>query len=130
MTILPLALRRRRRRLLLLDVRHEVRDGLLHHARALHHLRQEHLAGAEQVADDVHAVHQRPSITSIGRAILQPRLLGVGDDEVGDALDQRVLSRSSTGSSRHARSSSSCLARCPCTAPAISSSRSVASGGG
>ena len=42
-----------------LDERDQVGDGLLHHARGLHHLRQEHLAGAEQVADDVHAVHQR-----------------------------------------------------------------------
>jgi hypothetical protein len=38
----------------------QVGDRLLHHARALDHLRQEHLARAEQVADDVHAVHQRP----------------------------------------------------------------------
>jgi hypothetical protein len=38
----------------------QVRDRLLHHARRLDHLRQEHLAGAEEVADDVHAVHQRP----------------------------------------------------------------------
>jgi hypothetical protein len=36
-----------------------MRDRLLHHPRRLHHLRQEHLAGAEEVADDVHAVHQR-----------------------------------------------------------------------
>ena len=41
----------------LLHVRHQVSDRLLHHARRLHHLRQEHLSGAEQVADDVHAVH-------------------------------------------------------------------------
>jgi hypothetical protein len=38
----------------------EIGHGLLHHARGLHHLRQEHLAGAEQVTDDIHAVHQRP----------------------------------------------------------------------
>ena len=37
----------------------EPRDGTLHGARALDHLRQKHLAGAEQVADDLHAVHQR-----------------------------------------------------------------------
>ena len=35
-------------------------DGLLHHPRALDDLGQEHLARAEQVADDLHAVHQRP----------------------------------------------------------------------
>ena len=34
-------------------------DRLLHRARALDDLRQEHLARAEQVADDLHAVHQR-----------------------------------------------------------------------
>ncbi len=45
--------------LLFLDVGQQVGHGLLHHAGRLHHLRQEHLALAEQVADDVHAVHQR-----------------------------------------------------------------------
>ena len=38
----------------------EVGDRALHHARRLHDLRQEHPAGAEEVADDAHAVHQRP----------------------------------------------------------------------
>ena len=42
-----------------LDEGDEVRDRALHHAGRLHHLRQEHLARSEQVADDVHAVHQR-----------------------------------------------------------------------
>ena len=37
----------------------QVGDGALHRPRALDHLGQEHLAGAEQVADDLHAVHQR-----------------------------------------------------------------------
>src|SRR3546814_1341919 len=41
------------------SVGHEVGDGFLHDARAFDHLGQEHLAGAEEVADDVHAVHQR-----------------------------------------------------------------------
>ena len=45
--------------LLRLHERQQVGDRLLHDAGALDHLRQEHLAGAEQVADDVHAVHQR-----------------------------------------------------------------------
>ena len=39
------------------DVGHEVRDRLLHDARRFHDLRQEHLAGTEQVADHIHAVH-------------------------------------------------------------------------
>ena len=46
--------------LLLLHVRKQVRDSLLHGACALDDLWQKHLAGAEEVADDLHAVHQRP----------------------------------------------------------------------
>ena len=46
--------------LLLLDEGDKVRDRPLHDARGLHDLRQEHLARSEQVADDVHSVHQRP----------------------------------------------------------------------
>jgi hypothetical protein len=70
-------------------IRHEVRDGLFHHARGLDDLRQEHLAGAEQVADHVHAVHQRPSITWIGarsdsRLPRRPRRYG------RDAVHERV----------------------------------------
>ena len=38
---------------------HQIGHRLLHHPCRLDDLRQEHLAGAEQVADDVHAVHQR-----------------------------------------------------------------------
>ena len=81
-------------RLLGLDVGNEVRDRLLHHPRAFHHLRQEHLARAEKVADDVHARHQRPldHLDRLAAALLDvlPRFLGVLDDERGDALDQRV----------------------------------------
>jgi hypothetical protein len=46
-----------RPRLLSLDVGYEVGHRLLHHARRFHDLRQEHFAGAKEVADDVHAVH-------------------------------------------------------------------------
>ena len=67
---------------------------LLHHARRLDHLRQEHLAGAEQVADDVHAVHQRALDHLYWPAALAlefgARLLGVLDNPVGDAVHQRV----------------------------------------
>jgi hypothetical protein len=63
MTILPLGLGLAagvdQQLLLGLDVGQQVGHRLLHHARALHHLRQEHLALAEEVADDVHAGHQR-----------------------------------------------------------------------
>ena len=42
-----------------LDVGDEIGHGLFHDARALYHLRQKHLAGAEQIAHHVHAVHER-----------------------------------------------------------------------
>ena len=80
--------------LLGLDERDQVGDGLLHHPRGLHHLRQEHLPGAEQVADDVHAVHQRAlddlDRPAAARADLRAQLLGVVLDELVDALHQRV----------------------------------------
>ena len=76
--------------LLLLHERHQIGDRLLHHARGFHHLRQEHLAGAEQIADHVHAVHQR-AFDHVQRALgLAPRLLDVAFDEIGDAVHQRV----------------------------------------
>ena len=76
--------------LLRLHVGQQMRHRLLHHARRLDHLRQEHLAGAEQVADDVHAGHQR-ALDDVQRTLgREPRLLGVGVDEFGDAVDQRM----------------------------------------
>ena len=67
-----------------------MRDSLLHDPRALHDLRQEHLAGAEKVAHDRHAVHQR-AFDDVERArILQPGFLGIFDDEVHDTVDQGV----------------------------------------
>ncbi len=76
--------------LLLLHEGHQISDGLLHHPRRLHHLRQEHLAGPEQIADDVHAGHQR-AFDDVQRPLcLRPRLFGVLLDEVADAVDQRV----------------------------------------
>ena len=54
-----LALREPQLLLLFLHERHEIGDRLLHHPRRLDHLRQKHLARAEQIADDVHASHQR-----------------------------------------------------------------------
>ncbi len=66
------------RRLLLalffLDVGNQVGHGLLHHARAFHHLGQEHLARAKQVADHVHAVHQRAFDDVQRAAALGPRV--------------------------------------------------------
>ena len=76
--------------LLRLEVGLQIGDRLLHHARRLDDLRQEHLAGAEQVADDVHAGHQR-ALDDVQRLLrLLARLLGVGLDEVGDAVHERM----------------------------------------
>ena len=68
----------------------QVRHRLLHGARALHHLGQEHLARAEEIADHAHAGHERPLDDVDGLAQLQPGLFHVRDDEVGDAVDQGV----------------------------------------
>ena len=77
-------------RLLRLHERLEVGDRALHRPRALDHLRQEHLARAEQVADDLHAVHQR-ALDHVERALARaPGLLGVLLDEVDDAVHERV----------------------------------------
>src|SRR5215208_6222075 len=76
---------------LLLYKRDEVGDGLLHHSGALYDLRQEHPARSEQVPDDVHPVHKR-AFDHIERTPgLEARLLRVLLDELGHALDQRVL---------------------------------------
>ena len=80
-----------RRRLFGVHVGHQHGHRLLHHARRLHHLRQEHLARAEEVADHVHAGHQRPLDHVERTARRLTRLLHVDADEVGDAVDERVL---------------------------------------
>ena len=68
----------------------QIGHGFFHHPRALHHLRQEHLAGTEQIADDVHAVHQRPFDDAQRLAVLLPRLFDVLIDEIGESFNQRV----------------------------------------
>ena len=74
-----------------LDERNQVRHRLLHHPGGFHHLGQEHLAGAKQIANDVHARHQR-AFDHFDRACeRQARLFGVFDDVRGDALDQRMF---------------------------------------
>ena len=76
------------------DVRDQVGHGLLHHPRRFHHLRQEHLARAEKVADHVHAVHQRP-FDHFDRPSAPgfdglPRVFGVLRDVGVDAVHQRM----------------------------------------
>ena len=64
----------------------EVGHGALHHAGALNHLRQEHLAAAEEVAHHVHAGHQRAFDHEDGVHVLHAGLFRVGLDVVGDAM--------------------------------------------
>ena len=73
-----------------LHERLQVGDRPLHRPSALHYLWQEHLAGAEQLADDLHAVHQRPFDHRQRPRVLLPRFLGVRLDEVDDAMHQRM----------------------------------------
>jgi hypothetical protein len=68
------------RLLLRFHERLEIRDRALHRARALDHLRQKHLAGAEQVADRLHPVHQRTFDHVSGGRV--SALLGILLDEV------------------------------------------------
>ncbi|EGF30551.1 hypothetical protein IMCC9480_1254 [Oxalobacteraceae bacterium IMCC9480] len=76
------------------DERNQVGHGLFHHACRLDHLRQKHLALAEQIANDVHAIHQRAfdhvdRPAAVGQQLLA-RFFGVFDDPLRDAVDQRV----------------------------------------
>ncbi len=73
-----------------LHERCEMGDGLLHHAGGLDHLRQEHLAGSEEIADHAHAVHQRAFDDEERAAELDAGFLGVDLDVGVDSLDERV----------------------------------------
>ena len=80
--------------LFFLDIGNKVGHGLLHHASAFDHLRQEHFALPEQVPHDVHAVHQgafdhMQRATTFGQN-LAVGLFGVESDELGDAVHQCV----------------------------------------
>ena len=87
---MTIARRRRALGLLGFHVGLEVRHRALHRACALHHLREEHLPRAEEVADDLHAVHQR-ALDHVERTSGRlPRLLRVLLDEVDDAVDERM----------------------------------------
>ena len=90
LAITRLAGRRSLLGLLLLHEGHEIGDRLLHHARRLDDLRQEHLAGAEQVADHIHPGHQR-SLDDVERARRGRSCeLDVLGDIVGDAVHERM----------------------------------------
>src|SRR5574343_1950200 len=70
-------------------------DGLFHDAGRLDHLRQEHLAGAEQVANVVHAGHQRAFDDGERGAAFAFQLgayfLSIGHSEICYALDQGIF---------------------------------------
>jgi len=67
-----------------------VGDGLLHDPGALYDLGQEHPPGPEQVADHVHAGHQRALDDVEGPRGDSPGFLGVLDDPGVDAFDEGV----------------------------------------
>ena len=74
-----------------LHERHQIGDRLFHDARRFDDLRQEHLARPEQIADDIHAGHQRPfdDVERTGGG--EPRLFDIGLDEFGDPVDERMF---------------------------------------
>ena len=74
-----------------LHVRLEPGDGLLHHAGGFDHLRQEHLARTEQIADDAHAIHQRSFDHLERTTVFREGGFGVLIDELVDALEQGVF---------------------------------------
>ncbi len=76
--------------LLLLHVGLEIGDCALHRACRLDDLRQEHAARAEEVADDPHAVHQRPFDHVERTRQRSAGLLRVDLDEIDDPVHERV----------------------------------------
>ena len=74
-----------------LEIGLQVGDGPLHHPGTLDHLREEHLASAEEIADHVHARHQRPLDDLERLWVVVARLFGVGHDVFADAVDQGVF---------------------------------------
>ncbi len=73
-----------------LHERHEIGHGLFHDAGGFDDLRQKHFSGAEQIADDVHASHQRPFDDQDRFAVFLSCFLDVGVNEIHDAFHQRV----------------------------------------
>ena len=74
-----------------LHIGHEHGHGLFHHPRRFHHLGQEHLARAKEIADHIHARHER-AFDDVERPYGgKPRFLHVGVDKFGDAIHQRIF---------------------------------------
>ncbi len=70
--------------------RRQVRHSLLHDAGGLDHLRQEHLAGSEEIANHAHTGHQRPFNHCQGTAKFDTSLFSVDLDVRVYSLDHRV----------------------------------------
>ena len=70
--------------------REQIGHGFFHDAGTFHHLRQEHFAGAEQIADDLHAGHQRTFDDFQRSTDISAGFFDVGFDEIDDAFDQRM----------------------------------------
>ena len=68
----------------------EVGDGLLHDAGGFDDLREEHLAGTEEVADDGHAGHERAFDDEQRAAELEAGFFGVDLDVGVDTFDEGV----------------------------------------
>ncbi|CFE39357.1 Uncharacterised protein [Mycobacterium tuberculosis] len=79
-----------------LHVRFQIRDGGFHYLRRLQHERQLHLAGAEELADRLHA-GQQMFVDDLKRRLLRHRLVEIGvqavalavDDALGQPFEQR-----------------------------------------
>ena len=72
------------------DERNQIRNRLLHDTRTFNDLRQKHFPGSEQVANDVHTVHQRP-FDHFKRPIRRETgLLRIFENEIGHAVDESV----------------------------------------
>ena len=106
----------------------EIGDRLFHHARGFDDLRQEHLALAEEIADDIHAGHQRAfDHVERPRGALA-RLFDIRFDIIGDAVDERIFEPLLDAvASRQAASFSCVLAPAPLNFSASSTRRSVES---
>ena len=72
------------------DERHQMRHCLFHDAGALYNLGEKHPAAAEQIAHDVHAIHQGAFDHLDGAIALLPRLLRIFHDVVENALYESV----------------------------------------
>ena len=70
------------------DERDQIGHCLFHHTGRFHDLRQEHLTGAKQVTNDVHAIHQGAFDDVKGALGLLAGFFGIFFGELGNAVDQ------------------------------------------